>query len=195
MKYKDKHIEVTSELIPIFDINRPTPALIKLFNTEQNTLAAQATGIVIRATAIVHELSHKVSIGILDTTFHCVMPIVIYSRQVDFDDTFYSVSNKLVIRDCQIARDLLVSVQPRFFDNSNQLVEAIFKAEDFTYLIFNIEDDKSIRTAVDLLSRSRGVISIHNPNHKNTTQLMKYCIDKNVHLIEHIDGSTDVYRF
>ena len=41
-----------------------------------------------------------------------------------------------------------------------------------------------INTAIDKISHRRGVISIHNPKHKDTTQVMKYAVDKNIHLIE-----------
>ena len=195
MKYKDKNIQVESENISIFDVDRPTPALIDLFNTKDNLLGAQSTGIIIRANAIIHELSHKVNLGILDKAFHCVMPIVIYSRQTKYGDTFHSVSNNLVIRDCQLAKDLLISVNPKFYKNSIDLLDSVFQSEDFPYLIFNISDIKAINTAIDKISHRRGVISIHNPKHKDTTQVMKYAVDKNIHLIEHIDGSTDIYRF
>jgi hypothetical protein len=195
MKYKDKNIQVESEKISIFDTDRPTPALIDLFNTADNVLAAQSTGIIIRANAIIHELSHKVNLGIFDKTFHCVMPIIIYSRQKDYGDTFHSVSNNLVIRDSKIAKDLLMSVNPKFYKDSLGLLDSIFSSEDFPYLIFNFNDFKAICTAIDKLSHRRGVISIHNPNHKDTTEIMKYAVDKNIHLIEHIDGSTDIYRF
>ena len=33
---------------------------------------------------------------------------------------------------------------------------------------------------------------IHNPKYLNTTSLMKFCLDKNIHLIENIDGSGEI---
>ena len=44
-------------------------------------------------------------------------------------------------------------------------------------------------------SQSRGAITIHNPFYKNTTNLMKFCLDKNLHMIENIDGSADILDF
>ena len=28
----------------------------------------------------------------------------------------------------------------------------------------------------------------------DTNEFMKYCLDKNIHLIEHVDGSADIIR-
>ena len=49
----------------------------------------------------------------------------------------------------ELARDLLVSVSPKFFENSLTLLDAIFKSDKFVYLIFGIEDEKSIATAIE----------------------------------------------
>ena len=195
MKYKDKHLSISAEAIPIFDTDRPTQALIDLFNPENNKLAAQSHGIVCRVNGILHEITESVAIGINDTTLHCIMPIVIYGRKSGLKDEFYSVSNQLVIKKSELARDLLVSVQPKFFDSSIVLLDDIFSTDKFVYLIFNIDDEKSICTAVEKISRQRGAITVHNPHYKNTTNLMKFCLDKNLHLIENIDGSADLFRF
>ena len=119
------------------------------------------------------------------------MPIVIYGRKHGLRDEFFSVSNNLVIKQSELARDLLVSVKPKFFNNSLTLLDSIFTVEKFVYLIFNIDDEKSICTAIEKIAQTRGAITIHNPGYKNTTNLMKFCLDKNIHLIENIDGSAD----
>ena len=75
------------------------------------------------------------------------------------------------------------------------LIDEIFQTKKFVYLIFNIEDEKSICTAIEKISSKRGAITIHNPDYKNTTNLMKFCLDRNIHLIENIDGSADLFRF
>jgi hypothetical protein len=195
MKYKDNFLTVNAEAIPIFDTDRPTQGLIDLFNPENNALAAQSQGIICRVNGILHELEEPVAVGINDTSLHCIMPIIIYGRKSGIHDEFYSVSNKLVIKQSELARDLLVSVSPKFFDSSHNLLDDIFNTNKFVYLIFNIDDLHSICTAIEKISQKRGVITIHNPLYKNTTQIMKFCLDKNLHLIENIDGSADLFRF
>ncbi len=195
MKYNDKHITIRADAIPIYDTDRPTQALIDLFNPPKNPLAAHSQGLIIRVNGILHELNETIAFGINDTMLHCIMPIIIYGRRTESKDEFYSVSNKLVIRESSLARDLLVSVKPNFFETSYHLLDSIFNTEKFVYLIFNIEDEKSICTAIEKISKRRGAISIHNPNYKNTTNLMKFCLEKNLHLIENIDGSADLFRF
>ena len=166
-----------------------------MFNPENNQLAAQSQGIICRVNAILHEFNEPVAVGINDISLHCIMPIIIYGRKSGIEDEFFSVSNKLVIKQSELARDLLVSVKPKFFDSSNNLLDGIFETNKFVYLIFNIDDSESICTAIEKLSKKRGAITIHNPQYKNTTQLMKFCLDKNIHLIENIDGSADLFRF
>ena len=195
MKYKDKFLSVEAEAIPIFDTDRPSQALIDLFNPPTNPMIAQSQGIICRVNGILHELNEPVAFGINDIRLHCIMPIIIYGRKSDHKDSFYSVSNNLVIKQSMLARDLLVSVNPKFFDNSLALLDSIFQTTNFVYLIFNIEDEKSICTAIEKISNRRGVITIHNPSYRNTTNLMKFCLDKNLHLIENIDGSADLFRF
>jgi len=195
MKYKDKFLSVTAEAIPIFDTDRPSQALVDLFNPENNALVAQSQGIICRVNGILHEFSGPVAIGINDMSLHCIMPIIIYGRKQGQNDEFFSVSNKLVIKQSELARDLLVSVKPKFFENSLMLLDSIFQSNKFVYLIFNIEDEKSICTAIEKISQKRGAITIHNPLYKNTTNLMKFCLDKNLHMIENVDGSADLFRF
>ena len=48
MKYKDKYLSVRADAIPIFDTDRPTQALVDLFNPDNNQLAAQSQGIMPR---------------------------------------------------------------------------------------------------------------------------------------------------
>ena len=140
-------------------------------------------------------MSESIVMGINDTRLHCIMPILIYGRKQGLNDEFFSVSNNLMIKQSELARDLLVSVKPKFFENSLSLLDSIFTTDKFVYLIFNIDDEKSIFTAIEKISQQRGAITIHNPQYKNTTNLMKFCLDKNIHLIENIDGSADLFRF
>ena len=195
MKYQDKYLTVNAEAIPIFDTDRPSQALIDLFNPPNNPLAAQSTGVICRVNGILHEFNEPIAMGINDKKMHCIMPIVIYGRKSGQDDEFFSVSNNLLIRESVLARDLLVSVKPKFFENSLSLLDSIFNTNKFVYLIFNIDDEQSIYTAIEKVSQQRGAITIHNPEYKNTTSLMKFCLDKNLHLIENIDGSADLFRF
>ena len=195
MKYKDNFLTINAEAIPIFDTDRPTQGLVDLFNPENNKLAAQSQGILCRVNGILHEFSEPVAVGINDISLHCIMPIIIYGRKSGAKDEFYSVSNKLVIKQSELAKDLLVSVSPKFFENSHTLLDGIFESNKFVYLVFNIDDAKSICTAIEKISQKRGAITIHNPKYKNTTHLMKFCLDKNLHLIENIDGSADLFRF
>ena len=68
------------------------------------------------------------------------------------------------------------------------LLDSIFESEEFVYLIFNINDAKSICCHRKNIAK-RGAITMHNPHYKNTTDLMRFCLDKNLHLIENIDRS------
>ena len=70
MKYKDKYLSVTAEAIPIFDTDRPSQALVDLFNPSNNQLAAQSQGIICRVNGIVHELSEPLAMGINDISLH-----------------------------------------------------------------------------------------------------------------------------
>ena len=91
MKYKDKYLSVTAEAIPIFDTDRPSQALVDLFNPDNNQLAAQSQGIICRVNGIVHEMSESIAMGINDTRLHCIMPILIYGRKQGLNDEFFSV--------------------------------------------------------------------------------------------------------
>ena len=195
MKYKDKFLTVEADAIPLLDTDRPTQALIDLFNPEKNVLNAQSRGILTRANAIVHEFDEPIALGINDKSLHCIMPIIIYGRKSGYSDEFYSLSSNLLIKHSALAQDLLVSVNPKFYDEPVLLIDDIFTTDKFVLLIFNITDEKAILTAIEKLSKKRGIIMIHNPNYKNTTSLMKFCLDKNLHLVENIDGSADLLRF
>ena len=126
MKYKDKFISVATEAIPIFDTDRPTQALVDLFNPENNQLAAQSKDHM-QSKCNLHEFNEPVAVGINDISLHCIMPIIIYGRKSGIEDEFFSVSNKLVIKQSELARDLLVSVKLKFFDSSNNLLDGILK--------------------------------------------------------------------
>ena len=75
-------------------------------------------------------------------------------RKQRLEDEFFSVSNKLVIKQSELAQDLLVSVKPKFFNDSVALLDSIFTVEKFVYLIFNIDDEKSIFTAIEKISNA-----------------------------------------
>ena len=130
MKYTDKYLSVTADAIPLLDTDRPTQALIDLFNPENNQLLAQSRGILARVNAITHEFSESIAIGINDKTLHCIMPIIIYGRKAGYSDEFYSLSNNLVIKHTELAKDLLVSVKPQFFDDPVALIDKIFNTKN-----------------------------------------------------------------
>ena len=195
MKYKDKYLSVEADAIPLLDTDRPTQALIDLFNPDNNPLLAQSRGLLARINAISHEFTEPFALGINDITLHCIMPIIIYGRKSGFEDEFFSVSNNLLIRDSVLAHDLLVSVSPKFYEDPVALLDDIFRTDKFVFLVFNINDEKAIHTAIEKLSQKRGILMIHNPRYLNTTSLMKFCLDKNLHLIENIDGSAEILRF
>ena len=194
MKYTDKHLKIEAERISFYDPDRPAQALIDLFNPPKNHLPAQSSALLIRAVNILHEASNDVALGVADIDLHCLMPAVIYSRQQSSSDEIFSLSNKLVIRESELARDLLISMSPKFYTEPKQLVADIFNASKFVYLVINIKEKEAIATAIDHLASRSGVLSIHNPLFKDTNEFMKYCLDKNIHLIEHVDGSADIIR-
>ena len=90
MKYQDKFLTVNAEAIPLFDTDRPTQALIDLFNPENNQLLAQSRGVLARVNALLHEFSETIAFGINDKQLHCIMPIIIYGRKTGFNDEFFS---------------------------------------------------------------------------------------------------------
>ena len=194
MKYKDNHLQVSGEFIPVVDKDRPVQALIDLFNPEKNLLTAHSISLIIRVAGILHELKEDINFGISDVRLHSLMPIIIYSRS-STNDKYYSLSNNLVIQDHELARDLLTSVDLRFYSESKKLTDAIFEGKNFIYLVFTIDDLEAIFTSIDRLIGRKGAISIHNPEYKNTTPIMKYCLDRNVMLVENIDGSADIFKF
>ena len=195
MKYKDKNLSIEAELIPLYDADRPSQALIDIFNPETNKLRAQSQALILRVNGILHEMDELIDFGIADTKLHCLMPILIYSRKHSQDDRYYSLSNKLSITDNALAKDLLLSTKIRFYEESKKLIDDIFKSKNFVYLVFNLQDLDTIFTAIDKLSRRKGAITVHNPDHKNTTKLMRYCLDRNLYLVENADGSADIFRF
>ena len=195
MKYKDKNLSIEAELIPLYDADRPTQALIDVFNPDSNKLRAQSQALIIRVCGILHEMEDEINFGIADTRLHCLMPILIYSRKHSDNDRYYSLSNKLSITDNKLAKDLLLSTKIKFYDESKKLIDEIFKSKHFVYLVFTMEDLDTIFTAIDKLSLRNGAITVHNPTHKNTTPLMRYCLDRNLYLIENADGSADIFRF
>ncbi len=66
MKYKDKYLSVEADAIPLLDTDRPTQALIDLFNPDNNPLLAQSRGILARINAISHEFNEPFALGIND---------------------------------------------------------------------------------------------------------------------------------
>ena len=193
MKYKDKNLQVNSEFIPVVDKDRPVQALIDLFNPANNALSAQSQSLIIRVTGILHEFRDEICFGIADIRLHTILPIVIYSRECR-KDNYFSLSNNLVIQDHQLARDLLESVKILFYKQPKPLIDAAFTNSKFVYLVLNIEEEEAIFTAIDKISERKGIITIHNPDYKNTTNIMKYCLDRSIMLIENIDGSADIIR-
>ena len=193
MKYKDKTLQVTAEFIPVVDKDRPVQALIDLFNPLNNPLSAQSQSLIIRVTGILHELKEPMSFGIADVRLHTVLPIVIYSRTSN-DDSYFSLSNNLVIQDHQLARDLLEGAGISFYKEPKPLIDEAFNGNNFVYLVLSIMEVEAIFTAIDKIIDRRGIITLHNPEYKNTTNIMKYCLDRDVMLIENIDGSADIMR-
>ncbi len=194
MKYKDKNLQIEADRISFFDPDRPAQALIDLFNPPKNKLPAQAASLVIRAINILHEASEDVALGVADKELHCLMPAVIYSRPENSLDEIFSLSNQLVIRESQLARDLLVSKTPKFYTDPKELVLQVFNSKKFVYLVINIKEKEAIATSIDHLATRKGILSIHNPDYSDTNEFMKYCLDKNIHLIEHVDGSAEIIR-
>ena len=88
-----------------------------------------------------------------------------------------------------------LSAKIKFYEESKQLIDSVFESNNFVYLVFNLQDVDTIFTAVDKLSTRKGAITVHNPLYNNTTPLMRYCLDRNIHLIENPDGSADIFRF
>ncbi len=194
MKYQDKNITVEAESINIFDTDRPGPALTKMFNPRSNILRAQSASLINRVVGITHEISEKINLGILDSALHCILPTVAFYRKKKYRDTHHILSNNLVIKQSEFARDLILSATPKFYETQVQILESIFKQKGFVILIINIDDIQQVMTAIDGIKDRRGMISIHNPNHKMNTKVIKYCLDRQMNLIEHTDNSYDIIR-
>ena len=195
MKYKDKNITIEAPAIPFYDVERPTPALIELFNPQKNNLRVQSQVLITRVNGILHEIDEPISFGIADVVLHTLMPVIIYSRKRNKGDMYFSLSNQLVIQDHQLAKDLLLSAKIAFFDDPKKLIDAIFQGKNFVYIVCKRKDEDTIFTAIDKLSDRKGAITIHNPEFMDTTPIKRYCIDRDIHLIENADGSADIFRF
>ena len=194
MKYQDKNITVESAKINFFDTDRPGPALTKMFNPPKNILKAQSASLVNRIIGITHEMTEKINLGILDSTLHCVLPAVAFYRKKKYKDTSHILSNNLVVKESEFARDLIKDSSPRFYKTQVDILDSIFKESGFIILIINIEDIQQIMTAIDRIKNRKGIISIHNPSHKENSKIIKYSLDRHIHLIEHTDNSCDIIR-
>ena len=164
MKYKDKNIKIESDSITIYDTDRPAQALTNVFNPVKNSLIAQSQGLINRVTGILHEYNEPINFGIADVRLHCLMPILIYSRP-PLEDEYFSLSNNLVIQDNQL-KDLLVGAGVKFYSESKLLLDGIFSNNKFSTLVFQINDEETIYTAIDKLSTRKGMLLFIIPNIK-----------------------------
>ena len=194
MKYQDKNITVESAKINFFDTDRPGPALTRMFNPPKNILKAQSASLVNRVIGITHEMTEKINLGILDASLHCILPSVAFYRKKKYKDSSHILSNNLVVKQSEFARDLIEDFRPRFYENQVDILDSIFKESGFIILIINIDDIKQIMTAIDRIKNRKGIISIHNPEHKENSKIIKYSLDRHIHLIEHTDNSCDIIR-
>tara|TARA_A100000164_G_scaffold346667_1_gene347482 strand:+ start:30 stop:617 length:588 start_codon:yes stop_codon:yes gene_type:complete len=194
MKYVDKNITVEAAKINFFDTDRPGPALTRMFNPPKNILRAQSASLVNRIIGITHEMTEKINLGILDASLHCILPSVIFYRKKKYKDTSHILSNNLVVRQSELARNLIEDSRPRFYKTQVDILDSIFKESGFIILIINIDDIKQIMTAIDRIKKRKGIISIHNPEHKENSKIIKYSLDRQIHLIEHTDNSCDIIR-
>ena len=96
MKYVDKNLTIEADRIGIFDTDKPTPALTRLFNPPKNVLKAQSASL-INGCGITHEISEKINLGILDSTLHCILPITAFTEE-KYQDTNHILSNNLAIK-------------------------------------------------------------------------------------------------
>jgi hypothetical protein len=194
MKYSDKNISVEAAVINTFDTDRPAPGLTKMFNPTSNTLKIQSASLINRVFGITHEISEKINLGILDKTLHCILPTIAFFRQKKFKDTNHILSNDLIIKKSEFARDLIINANPKFYKTQVEILDSIFGESGFIVLIINIDDIQQIQTSIDRIKERRGMITIHNPEHKNNSKIIKYCLDRNINLIEHTDNSYDILR-
>ncbi len=194
MKYQDKNITVESAKINFFDTDRPGPALTRMFNPPKNILKAQSASLVNRIIGITHEMTEKINLGILDASLHCILPSVAFYRKKKYKDSSHILSNNLVVKQSEFARDLIEDSRPRFYQTQVDILDSIFKETGFIILIINIDDIQQIMTAIDRIKNRKGIISIHNPEHKENSKIIKYSLDRHIHLIEHTDNSCDIIR-
>ncbi len=194
MRYKDKNLTVDAESISIYDTDRPAPALTKMFCPTSNVLRAQSVSLINRIVGITHEISQKINLGILDESLHCILPTVAYFRQKKYKDSSHILSNNLVIKKSEFARDLIQNFNTRFYKTQVEILESIFKESGFLILIIKIDDIQQIQTAIDRIKDRKGLIAIHNPEHKTNAKIIKYTLERNIHLIEHTDNSYDILR-
>ncbi len=194
MKYMDKNLTVIAPKINGFDTDRPCPALTRLFNPQSNILKLQSASLINRITAITHEITERITVGILDQRLHCILPIIAYFRDKNIRDSHHILSNKLNIKSGEFARDLITNVKPIFYKTQVDILDAVFSKQEFLVLIINIDDVEPLMTAIDRMKSRRGIISIHNPEHKDNTKIIKYCLDNKLYLIEHSDNSADLIR-
>ncbi|OUW01415.1 MAG: hypothetical protein CBD16_05605 [Betaproteobacteria bacterium TMED156] len=194
MKYKDKNLSIEAQRISFFDTDRPVPALTMLFNPTTNQLRAQSASLINRVAGISHEIEEKINLGILDETLHCILPILAYFRKKKYQDTNHILFNKLVIKETEFARDLIMDSTPNFYKTQVDILDSIFSEEGFILLVINIKDEEPLMTAIDRMKHRRGMISIHNPEFKDNVKILKYCLDRKLYLIEHTDNSADLLR-
>ena len=194
MKYSDKNITVEAAKINSFDTDRPAPGMTKMFNPANNTLRIQSASLINRVVGVSHEIGEKINLGILDKTLHCILPTVAYFRQKKYKDTNHILSNDLIIKKSEFARDLITNANPIFYKTQVEILDSIFAESGFIILVINIDDIQQIQTSIDRIKERRGMISIHNPEHKDNSKIIKYCLDRNINLIEHTDNSYDILR-
>ncbi len=194
MKYKDKNLTVEAQRISFFETDRPVPALTMLFNPTNNHIRAQSASLINRVAGVAHEISEKINLGILDETLHCILPLLAYFRKKKYKDTNHILFNKLVIKETEFARDLIMNAKPNFYQSQVDILDSIFKEKGFIILVLNIKDEEPLMTAIDRMKHRKGLISIHNPEYKDNAKIMKYCLDRKLYLIEHTDNSADLLR-
>ena len=115
-------------------------------------------------------------------------------RKKKYKDTNHILSNDLIIKKSEFARDLIINANPKFYKTQVEILDSIFAESGFIILIINIDDIQQIQTSIDRIKERRGMISIHNPEHKDNSKIIKYCLDRNINLIEHTDNSYDILR-
>ena len=191
MKYKDKFITISTPNLVMADIERPIPAMIDLFNPPNNLITVQTFGILSRAICLLSNHKEAICLGVGDKRLHCLIPSLMYVRS-NPEDKYFTVSNDLVIKESELARELIKSNLPEFLSSSRDIVHKIFRHNLFTYLLFNIDDMETIATSIDIVKKTRGIVAVHNIEYKNTTQLTRYTLEKNILPTENPDGSFEI---